>query len=137
MRDTAGMFPAANVALMAALKILPARERLKALLDCLKDRIGATALELHHDPALGAREKIMRDGKIVGYIPDANDPLWLVYLDEHDHLIRTNVAGEHGQHPDRVLIKKQRRRERPRPKRFAKAWPKGRPFPKRPFRRKP
>lgn len=138
LRETAGHFPKATGGLIAALTLLRTGERLTALLDILKDRLGATALELHHDPALGARVKILGPaGEIAGYRPDANDPRFLVYLEEHAHLIRTNVRGEHGQHPDRVLIKKQRRRERPRPKRFAKAWPKGRPIPKRPFRRKP
>lgn len=144
LRDTAGMFPAANASLIRALKLLPNAERLKALLDCLKDRIGAKALELHHDPALGAREKIIRGGKIVGFIPDANDPLYLYYMDDHDHLIRTNVRGQHGQHPDRVLIKKQRRREtptrktKPRPHMRGKShWPKGRPIQSRNTLRRP
>ena len=52
-----------------------------------------------------------RAGKTL-YSPDANDPEHLVYRTAHAHLIKTNVRGEHGQHPDRVLIKKERRRQK-------------------------
>lgn len=75
-------------------------------------------LRLDHDPALGAREKVRnRLGEIVGYIPAANDVEGLFYRPhgpqfDHSHLIKTNVRGDHGQHPDRVLIKRQRRRDR-------------------------
>lgn len=116
--------------------------RLAELLNCeVKD------LRLDHDPALGAREKVFRKKVHVDYIPSANDPEHLRYRPHGpqfagSHLIKTNVRGEHGQHPDRVLIKKQRRLEkgaqpvkrrvafpgknkasRPKPKR---QWPKGR-----------
>lgn len=100
-----------------------------------------TDIHLDHDPPLGAREKIMRDGEIVGYKPDANDPRFLIYRTKVDHKLKTNVRGEHGQHPDRVLIKKQRRRERPPSKRRKvkiqnRGFSKGqkRAWPKRPFR---
>lgn len=103
-------------------------------------------LRLDHDPALGARQK-RGEGRKTVYMPDANDPGHLFYRPhgpEHDgsHLIKTNVRGDHGQHPDRVLIKKNRRLERgPKPKRPSQfsspqmrskksTWPK-RPFPKR------
>lgn len=69
------------------------------------------ALHLDHDPALGAREKVMRKGIHVGYKPDANDPEHLYYREAIAHRLKTNVRGEHGQHPDRVLIKKNRRLE--------------------------
>lgn len=69
-------------------------------------------LHLDHDPALAAREKVFKKGKHVGYIPDANDPEYLYYREAAAHRVKTNVRGLHGQHPDRVLIKKQRRRER-------------------------
>lgn len=100
------------------------------------------ALHLDHDPALGAREKVFSRGEHIGYKPDANDPEHLYYREAVAHRLKTNVRGEHGQHPDRVLIKKQRRLEkkaqpvkrhvafrgknkasRPKPKR---KWPKGR-----------
>jgi hypothetical protein len=91
-----------------------AKERLGFLLECL---FGDAKVHLDHDPPLGARAKIMRGGEIIGYRPAANDSECLVYRLVIDHQIKTNVHGEHGQHPDRVLIKKQRRRERPHPKR--------------------
>lgn len=93
-------------------------------------------MHLDHDPALGAREKVFRGGVHVGYRPDANDPEYLVYRTEADHKRKTNLRGDGAQHPDRVLIKKQRRREReaevalglrkPKPKakiRSANRWP--------------
>lgn len=97
--------------------------RLSRLLLDLKDRIAdllrcaVSDLRLDHDPPLGARRKIMRQGKIVEYEPKANDPNHLRYRPHgpefhHSHLIKTNVRGEHGQHPDRVLIKKARRLEK-------------------------
>ncbi len=120
-----------------------------AYLDELLDRLAellacdVKSLALDHDPALGARRKVFRKGVHVGYVPDANDPEHLIYREKHAHHIKTNVRGDGAQHPDRVLIKKNRRIERgPRPKRgppirsrgFQKcpkrSWGK-RPFPRR------
>ncbi len=88
-------------------------ERLAALLGCeVRD------LRLDHDPALGARAKVFdKRGKHIDYDPPANDVAHLIYRPHGaefvgSHHIKTNVRGEHGQHPDRVLIKKQRRLER-------------------------
>ena len=113
-------------------------ERLAKSFGCeLKD------LRLDHDPPLAARPKERRGlGKKTYYIPDANDSYHLFYRPhgpqfEGSHLIKTNVRGDHGQHPDRVLIKKARRLERgPKPKRGQKIHSRGfdkksRPFPKR------
>lgn len=74
-------------------------------------------LRLDHDPALGAREKVYRRGEHVGYLPAANDPEHLRYRPhgaefQGSHLIKTNVRGDGAQYPDRVLIKRNRRRER-------------------------
>lgn len=99
-------------------------------------------LRLDHDPPLGARAKITEPDGTMIYSPDANDPVYLNYRPhapqfDGSHLIKTNVRGDHGQHPDRVLIKKQRRIERgPKPKRGPKIQSRGfdkqsRPFPKR------
>lgn len=122
-----------------------ARRFLDELLSALAELLGCEPkdLRLDHDPALGARQKIFRKGAHVGYTPDANDPKHLIYREKHAHHIKTNVRGDGAQHPDRVLIKKNRRIERgPRPKRgpairsrgFQKgpkrSWGK-RPFPKR------
>jgi hypothetical protein len=122
-----------------------AGNRLRVLLPWLAKTFGCevSELRLDHDPPLAARR--VRFGR--KYIPDANDPAHLAYRPhgpEHagSHLIKTNVRGDHGQHPDRVLIKKARRLERgPKPKRptsFSRAklrsqkqkWPK-RKFEKR------
>jgi len=104
-------------------------------------------LHLDHDPALGAREKVFRKGVHVEYMPPANDPDSLMYREANAHRVKTNHIGDHGQHPDRVLIKRQRRREKPpKPKRSspirsAGKMPKGktkwasRPFPKKEKRR--
>ena len=90
----------------------------------------ASDLRLDHDPALGARPK-RGAGKATRYTPDANDAAHLFYRPhgpqfDGSHLIKTNVRGDHGQHPDRVLIKKQRRLERgPKPKRGPKIQSRG------------
>jgi hypothetical protein len=99
----------------------------------------ATQLHLDHDPPLGAREKVFRGGVHVGYRPDANDPEHLLYREAGAHRLKTNVRGDGAQHPDRVLIKKQRRLERgPKPKRpggFQKPKVKTK-WPSRPFSRR-
>lgn len=122
--------------------------RLAALLDC-----SVADLRLDHNPALGIREKVMRRGEHVGYVPDANDPEHLIYRENHAHLIKTNTKGDGAQYPDRVLIKRQRRREKPKirkkwrvgkrwktkPKNSSgrtsgpTAWPVGRKIASRPF----
>jgi hypothetical protein len=115
--------------------------RLSGLLNC-----DVSELRLDHDPPLAARPKHRRGlGKKTHYIPDANDPEHLFYRPhgpQHakSHLIKTNVRGDHGQHPDRVLIKKARKLERgPKPKRGPKIRSRGfaassKPkWPRRPF----
>lgn len=118
--------------------------RLEVLLAYLAGAIGCPRdqLRLDHDPPLAARPKERRGlGKKTYYVPDANDPDHLFYRPhgpefDGSHLIKTNVRGDHGQHPDRVLIKKQKRLERgPRPKRqpgFKTKAPKTK-WPSRPF----
>lgn len=124
----------------------------KALV-CVAQHLDCTVkdLRLDHDPPLGARPKFRRGlGKKTYYQPDANDPDHLLYRPhgpefEGSHLIKTNVRGEHGQHPDRVLIKKERRRLRKGKKRRfkrkiaarANPWPQGhRPIQSRGFQRR-
>lgn len=125
--------------------------RLKVLLEALALQFGCVLadLRLDHEPALGARPKVFKRGVHVDYIPAANDPDSLRYRPhgpefEGSHLVKTNTRGDHGQHPDRVLIKKQRRIERgPKPKRSPKIQSRGfdrtqkAKFPKRSFRSKP
>lgn len=115
------------------------RPRLDAVLFHLARVMGCEVkdLRLDHDPPLAARPKHRRGlSKKTYYVPDANDPDHLFYRPhspqhEGSHLIKTNVRGDHGQHPDRVLIKKARRIERgPKPKRGPKM--KGRGFASKP-----
>lgn len=142
-----------------------AGSRLQILLPWLAKTFGCevSELRLDHDPPLAARPRIRLGlGRKTRYQPDANDPVYLEYRPhgpEHarSHLIKTNVRGDHGQHPDRVLIKKARKLEKkstsvytsPRFKpaiatgRFKDAksqvYPRKHKWPKRPFqkRRKP
>lgn len=114
-------------------------ESLMRLADQLKCK--TAELRLDHDPPLGARPKHRKGlGKKTYYIPDANDPDHLFYRPhgpEHEgsHLIKTNVRGDHGQHPDRVLIKRERRRTKDkRPKHPGqKYWQKKRELQSRGF----
>src|SRR5262245_561611 len=96
----------------------PLRRKLAQLLYL---RFGDDAVHLDHDPPLASRKVLKRGGVIVGYRPAANDPDYLVYRVAENHRIKTNVRGEHGQYPDRVLIKKMRRLERPRQRK--RKWP--------------
>lgn len=96
--------------------------QLEQLRAALAEQIGCEVQELRldHDPPLGARPRRRHGlGRKTYYTPDANDPDHLFYRPhgpEHagSHLVKTNVRGDHGQHPDRVLIKKARRQERSR-----------------------
>jgi len=107
------------------------QEALAGLLGCDPGEIN-----YDHDPPLGARKKIFVDGRHVEYEPRANDPEFLFARALAAHRLKTNVRGDHGQHPDRVLIKKNRRLEereqeklglrKPKPKarmRGASRWP--------------
>jgi hypothetical protein len=110
------------------------RHRLDCLLEILAQRFRCemSDLRLDHDPPLGARQRLQYSSVVKPiYIPHANDPEHLKYRPhgpqfDGSHLIKTNVRGDHGQHPDRVLIKKQRRIERgPKPKRGPKIQSRG------------
>lgn len=110
--------------------------RLAVLLGC-----DVSQLRLDHNPALGARQKRLdRAGAIIGYIPDEHDPAFLIYRTAHGHHIKTQIRGDGAQFPDRVLIKRERRRQKPlraKPKKkwAARPFPKGkRKIPSRPFR---
>ena len=76
-------------------------------------------VELHHRPALCNRET----HPVVGYVPHANDPDYLVYLPASDHDIETRVRGQHGAHSDLALARKRKRAERKKTKRKHE-WPK-------------
>lgn len=80
--------------------------RLAALLGC-----EISDLRLDHEPALGVRGKSFgHHGRFIDYIPPANDPNALIYREKHAHHIKTNVAGDHGQFSDTVLMKRERKR---------------------------
>jgi hypothetical protein len=100
-------------------------------------------LRLDHDPPLAARQRLQYSGVVrPTYIPDANDPDHLFYRPhgpQHagSHLIKTNVRGDHGQHPDRVLIKRARRlTENKPPKRKVKIKSRGFDKASRPFQKR-
>ncbi len=98
----------------------------------LEEFFGCIPVELHHRPALCNRHLIVNGewlGRPAVYIPDANDPDYLVYLPANEHDIETRVRGQHGQHSDLGLARKRKRiaRKAKRPKR---KWP-SRPFSKR------
>ena len=99
-----GVFvPRGGLAALLASKL----DALAVLLDCkIED------LRLDHDPALATRMKRTMPNGTVVYSPDANSPGHLIYREKHAHHIKTNVRGDHGQHPDRVLIKRERKRQK-------------------------
>lgn len=93
--------------------------KLKTFLQML---FGGAPVDLDHNPPLRARTFSKRTGK---YTPDANDPDHLEYRlkapeANRSHYIKTYVRGDRGQFPDRVLIKRERRREKPKKKRKTK-----------------
>ena len=102
---------------------IPDSIRLKV---ALRQLFGAAPAHLDHNPPLAVRDKIMRDGIVIGYKPDANDPDYLVWRTADDHRMKTNVRGDGAQYPDRVLIKRERRRNKVRVVRKIPS----RPFPK-------
>lgn len=82
----------------------------------LAEKLGCAVADLHldHDPALENREKIKRGGKIIGYRPDELDPDHLAYRPygtqfAGSHKIKTLVRGDHGQHSDAALARKNKR----------------------------
>lgn len=122
--------------------LYPRRDLFRRMMVDWAARLGCEVkdLRLDHDPPLAARERT-GEGNLTTYVPDANDPEHLFYRPHGarfagSHDVKTRIRGDHGQHPDRVLIKKMRRIERgPRPKRqpgFKTKAPKRR-WPSRPF----
>lgn len=105
------------------------RDQLRGYLYLL---FGDQKRHLDHDPPLAARQRVrIVAGKreAVFYKPDANDPDYLIYRTVEDHKLKTNVRGDGAQYPDRVLIKRERRRlKKKRPKRKIanrkRKWPK-------------
>lgn len=90
------------------------------LLHRLARKLGCERNELHldHNPALALRQKTKR-----GWIPDANDPEFLIYRDKHSHHIKTNVRGDGAQRSDTSERVHQRRLEKNRLRRAGKMKP--------------
>lgn len=123
-------------------------ERLNYLLALLFGEDGETA-HLDHNPALRVRVYNPRiKDTAARYTPHAHNPDFLIWRTKHAHHIKTNVRGDGAQFPDRVLIKRERRREKatraeptksPRLPSRAKlrtpkrAWPEGRKIMSRPW----
>lgn len=84
----------------------------------LRMLFGEQKLHLDHDPALRLRKYNPRIKNVAArYTPHAHDQRFLLYRPvapeaDRSHHIKTYVRGEHGQHSDTVLIKRERRRER-------------------------
>jgi len=87
------------------------RDFLERRLHMLSGLLGCKRSELHldHDPPLRVRDFNKRTGK---YTPDANDPAHLIYRTAVAHRFKTNVKGDGAQFPDRVLINRERKRDR-------------------------
>lgn len=90
-------------------------DRSEALAHALRLLFGNDPCHLDHNPPLRARPYNPRIKDVAArYTPNANDPEYLIYRTKHEHHIKTNVRGDGAQHPDRVLIKRERRREKDR-----------------------
>ncbi len=100
----------------------------------LKFLFGDAIVHLDHEPALRRRKYNPRVKKIAArYTPHAHDADCLLYRPfaaelDGSHYIKTQVRGDNGQFPDRVLIKRERRREKPKKR-------KGPPIQNRPWPR--
>lgn len=107
-------------------------EKLKLALALL---FGTEPVALDHNPPLRARPYNPRIKNVAArYTPNANDPDHLIYRTVADHKLKTNVRGDGAQFPDRVLIKRERKRERGHdPKSNFRVKIQGRPFQNRPF----
>jgi hypothetical protein len=97
--------------------------RLEAML-CATIGGGSQKVVLDHDPPIRVRPLNKRGTDTV---PPMNDPNYLAYITSTDHHEKTFLRGRHGQYSDIVLIKRERRRNRPaKPKRkiASRAFPK-------------
>jgi hypothetical protein len=72
----------------------PNKEMFDHLLEWLSDRLGGP-LHLDHDPPL-----CLRDWVVDHYVPDANDPDYLIYRTAADHDIKTRVRGDGAKRSD-------------------------------------
>lgn len=110
LKDMAGLVD-------ARLRARPDRERLDEAIHAL---FGKARVHLDHCPPLMLRER-RRDGT---YVPDANDPEFLVYRSKEDHRTKTFVRGDGAQRSDmgqRRYLKKVAANRKPKRKH---KWPK-------------
>jgi len=110
----------------------PLRER---LVDALGFLFGDQKIELHHRPALVNRHR-KRNGD---YDPPANDPLSLVYLLDDEHDVETRIRGQHGQHSDLGMARKNKKiaaNRNPKRRKAKIAQREEYRWPSRPFRSK-
>jgi len=98
-----------------ALEKLCNSDQLRVLLNVLYPDI---MCHLDHDPPLNLRDRT-KDG---GYLPEANDPDWLIWRTAEDHWLKTYVRGDGAQLSDAGKRRKElkRKRKATRPKR---KWP--------------
>lgn len=82
----------------------PYTRQLRELLYVL---FGDERVHLDHDPPLMLRSvQRNKNGEIIKYLPDANDPEFLIYRTAEDHDIKTRVRGDGAQHSDLGLRRK-------------------------------
>ena len=99
--------------------------------DYLAALFGDQLVHLDHDPPLMLRVRT----KNGGYLPDANDPDYLVWRTADDHRIKTFVKGDGAQLSDAGKRRKEIKR-RKKATRLKWQWPK-RKLQSRPMRRSP
>lgn len=139
MRDQTGCEVTDERGIPLRLTKTPLRKRLDLALFHI-GVFGTQKLELHHRPALVNRERYVRRGKTL-YYPPANDPDFLIYLNEDEHAIETRVRGVGAQRSDLAQARYNKRVARNRtrikkPRKYKAApfrWPKrkipgGRPW---------
>lgn len=73
--------------------------------------VSASELRLDHNPALVNRRR-RGEGKKTVYVPDANDPEYLIYRTRSDHDIKTRVRGDGAQLSDLAIVRKRKRKSR-------------------------
>lgn len=103
-----GTFPGDNI--MFGTGRTPLKVRLQRV---LLTTFGDVKVHLDHDPALCNRKQFVSgpDGEFIIYEPAANDPDYLFYRIAEDHVTKTRVRGDHGQHSDLALARKRKRAE--------------------------
>lgn len=106
-----------------ALEKLCGDDQLRVLLNVLFPDI---VCHLDHDPPLMLRDRT----KHGDYLPDANDPDWMIWRSKDGHRLKTYVRGDGAQLSDAAKRRKEINRKR-------KATKPKRKWPSRPMRRPP